>query len=58
MGIGLGDAFFTIFPIITIFFYIAPVVFVIWFLIKFLKIQQEKNEILKSIAEKIDKKDE
>lgn len=46
-----------IFPIITIFFYIAPVAFVIWFLIKFLKIQQEKNEILKSIAEKIDKKD-
>lgn len=52
MGMGYGAALFTIFPII---FYIAPVVFVIWFLIKLLKVQQEKNEILRAIAEKLDK---
>ncbi|MBM7655265.1 uncharacterized BrkB/YihY/UPF0761 family membrane protein [Neobacillus cucumis] len=45
---------FSIFPFVTILFYIAPVVFIIWFLIKFLKIQQEKNNILKSISEKLD----
>jgi len=55
MGIGIGDALFSIFPIIIIFFYIAPIVFIIWFLIKFLKVQQEKNEILRTIADKLDK---
>lgn len=55
MGIGYGDALFSIFPLLTMLFYIAPVAFVIWFLIKLLKIQQEKNEILRAIAEKLDK---
>jgi len=55
MGIGIGPAFFYIFPVLTIFFYVAPVVFVIWFLIKFLRVQQEKNEILRAISEKIEK---
>ncbi|MEM1505716.1 hypothetical protein RG959_20155 [Domibacillus sp. 8LH] len=50
-----GDAFFAIFPILTFFFYIAPIVFLIWFLIRFLKIQQEKNQILKTISDKLDK---
>lgn len=50
-----GDAFFAIFPILTLFFYIAPIVFLIWFLIRFLKIQQEKNQILKTISDKLDK---
>lgn len=49
-----GDAIFALFPIISILFYIAPVVFVIWFLLKFLKIQQEKNLILKNISDKLD----
>lgn len=49
-----GDALFALFPIISILFYIAPVVFVIWFLLKFLKIQQEKNLILKNISDKLD----
>lgn len=50
-----GNTIFAIFPILTIFFYIAPVVFIIWFLIKFLKIQQEKNKILRAISDKLDK---
>lgn len=50
-----GDALFTIFPLVSIIFYIAPVLFIIWFLIKFLKIQQEKNTILKTISDKLDK---
>lgn len=49
-----GDAIFAFFPIISILFYIAPVVFVIWFLLKLLKIQQEKNLILKDISDKLD----
>lgn len=49
-----GDAIFALFPIISILFYIAPVVFVIWFLLKFLKIQQEKNKILKNISDNLD----
>ncbi|WP_199670771.1 hypothetical protein [Rummeliibacillus sp. POC4] len=55
MGIGFGDALILFFPII---FYIAPLIFVIWFLIKFLKVQKEKNEILRAIAEKKDKQND
>ncbi|WP_338786356.1 hypothetical protein [Metabacillus sp. FJAT-53654] len=50
-----GDVILALFPIITFLFYIAPVVFIIWFLLKFLKIQQEKNRILKNISDKLDK---
>ncbi|WNS79089.1 hypothetical protein RRU94_04025 [Domibacillus sp. DTU_2020_1001157_1_SI_ALB_TIR_016] len=50
-----GDAFFAVFPILTLFFYIAPIIFLVWFLIRFLKIQQEKNQILKVISDKLDK---
>ncbi|WP_018393095.1 hypothetical protein [Bacillus sp. 37MA] len=50
-----GDAVFAIFPILTIFFYIAPVVFVIWFLFKLLKIQEERNAFLRDISKKLDK---
>ena len=56
MGMGFGAAIFSIFPILII--YIAPVAFVIWFLIKLLKVQQEKNEILRAIAEKLDKQND
>ncbi|WP_199484505.1 hypothetical protein [Peribacillus glennii] len=53
-----GDELFAFFPIFTIFFYIAPIVFIIWFLLKFLKIQQEKNMILRDISEKLNNTDE
>ena len=43
----------TIFTFTSILFTLGPVVFVIWFLLKFLKIQQEKNEILRTIANKL-----
>lgn len=39
-----------------LFFYIVPAVFVIWFIFKFLNIQQEKLQILKSISDKLDKR--
>jgi flagellar biogenesis protein FliO len=45
---------FTFLPILTLLFTLAPVIFVIWFLLKFLKIQQDRNEILKSISYKLD----
>jgi hypothetical protein len=52
-----GDIFMTatlatIFPLLIS---VAPIVFVMWFLIKIIKIQQEKNIILKSISDKLDK---
>jgi flagellar biogenesis protein FliO len=50
-----GDSVFTMLPILSILFYLGPVLFVIWFLIKFLNIQQEKNKILSNISDKLDK---
>lgn len=38
--------------------YIAVIVFVIWYLIKFLTVQTERNEILKEISHKLDKKND
>lgn len=49
------DTITAILPIAGILYYIVPIVFIIWFLLKFLKIQQEKNLILKNISDKIDK---
>ncbi|MCA1029725.1 hypothetical protein LCL95_01610 [Bacillus timonensis] len=49
-----GDLMFAVLPIISLFFYMAPVVFIIWFLFKILKLQEEKNRILKEIATKLD----
>ncbi|MBM7664963.1 hypothetical protein JOC25_001422 [Solibacillus kalamii] len=42
-------------PILSLFFYIAPCVFVIWFLLRILKIQQEKLRVLRSIDNKLNK---
>lgn len=50
----MHTVFFPLFSIIPILFYIAPFVFMIWFLLKLLKVQQEKNQILKSISDKLD----
>lgn len=50
-----GDSLFAILPILSVLFYIIPVVFIVWFMIKFLKIQQEKNRILSTISDKLDK---
>jgi uncharacterized membrane protein len=57
-GNEMGNSSLILFPIITLLFYIVPIifaVFVVWFLLKFLKVQQEKNRILKDISEKLDK---
>lgn len=42
-------------PILSIFFYIVPFVFVSWFLLRILKIQQEKLKVLRSINDKLPK---
>lgn len=49
------DTITTILPILGFLYYIVPIVFIIWFLINFLKIQKEKNLILRDISDKIDK---
>ncbi len=46
---------FTIAQIVTLLFNIAVIVFVIWYLMRFIRIQQERNNILKSILDKLDK---
>jgi len=50
-----GNLMYAIFPIITFLCYIAPAIFIIWFLVKFLKVQNERNFIFKSISDKLDK---
>ena len=46
--------FFDIMPLLAILFYLIPTVFVVWFLISFLKTQKEKNNILREISGKLD----
>ncbi|MGG3158464.1 hypothetical protein COK01_26935 [Priestia megaterium] len=50
-----GDILFSFMRFLIIFLYIAPIIFIVWFSIKFLKIQKERNKILNSIADKLDK---
>ncbi|WP_175384455.1 hypothetical protein [Bacillus sp. FJAT-27225] len=45
---------FVLLPILI--FYIVPMVFIIWYMLKFLKVQQERNTILKTISEKLDRR--
>ena len=45
----------TLVTILPLLLSIAPILFIVWFLIKILKVQQEKNNILKSISDKLDK---
>lgn len=49
-----GDLIFTLFPLMSFLLYIVPIVFIIWFLIKFLRIQQDMNQNLKKIADKLE----
>ena len=46
--------FFDVMPILVILFYLIPTVFVVWFLISFLKTQKERNNILREISRKLD----
>lgn len=52
-----GDILFGFMRFLSIFLYIAPIIFIVWLSIKFLKIQKERNKILNSIADKLDKLD-
>ncbi|WP_167693360.1 hypothetical protein [Sporosarcina ureae] len=52
-----NNLFFSFLPILSVFIYIVPIaflVFTVWFGLKFLKIQERKNEILQSIVERLD----
>jgi len=50
------ELIFALLPLIGIFiFYLIPAIFIIWFLFKFIKIQQEQTEILKSISDKLNR---
>ncbi|MFB7303218.1 hypothetical protein [Heyndrickxia sporothermodurans] len=45
-------------PLLAILFYVVPIVFVIWFLLRFIKLQQERNDILRSILKKLDQRNQ
>ena len=49
---------FTLLPIISLLIYLIPIVFIGWFLLRYLKIQEQKNEILRTIADRMNKTDE
>ncbi len=49
---------FTLLPIISLLIYLIPIVFIGWFLLRYLKIQEQKNEILRTIASRMNKTDE
>lgn len=40
--------------LIIILTYLIPIVFVVWYLLYFLKLQKEKNNILRTISDKLD----
>jgi len=46
-----------VFNIIPLLISFIPIVFIAWFLVKFLKAQQERNVLLKRISEKLDRLD-
>ncbi|WP_169778064.1 hypothetical protein [Lysinibacillus contaminans] len=48
----MGISFFSILPLLL--FYVLPIGFVIWFAFTIVRLQKEKNEILQSIADKLD----
>ncbi|CAH0314647.1 hypothetical protein SRABI96_05158 [Peribacillus sp. Bi96] len=39
-----------------ILFYLIPIAFIVWFLISFLKTQKERNNLLRDILLKLDKR--
>ena len=45
----------SIVPILSLLYYLIPIVFVIWFVTRFFKLQQEKNQILKNISDNLEK---
>lgn len=49
---------FSLIPIFILLFYVAIIVFVVWYAFKFLAVQTERNEILRDISNKLDNKDE
>lgn len=49
------ESLIALLPILSLFFYIAPCIFVIWFLLRILKIQKEKLRVLRSIDNKLNK---
>lgn len=50
------ELIFALLPLVGIFiFYLIPAIFIIWFLFKLIKIQQEQTEILKSISDKLNR---
>lgn len=46
---------FSILPILSLLFYLVLLVFIVWSVITFIRLQKEKNEILRTIADKLNK---
>ncbi|WP_199170360.1 hypothetical protein [Sporosarcina sp. P19] len=53
-----NNLIFSFLSILSVFIYIIPIaflIFTVWFALKFLKLQERKNEILQSIADRLNK---
>ncbi len=53
-----NNLLFSFLSIFSIFMYIIPIaflIFTVWFALKFLKLQERKNEILQTIADRLNK---
>jgi len=50
MGIAL-----TILPILSLLLFLFPFVFVIWYMLKSINLQKERNKILRDISDKLNK---
>jgi preprotein translocase subunit YajC len=44
---------FTILPMLGLLFYLAIIVFIVWFAVTLIKSQRERNRILKEISDKL-----
>lgn len=45
----------TFFSFFSLLIYLVPIVLIVWFALRFLAIQERRNEILQSIADRMDK---
>lgn len=52
----MGDAMFTIFPILTIVFSLVPIALAIYVVIMWVNLTKERNAYLKQIAEELRKR--
>ncbi|WP_196796827.1 MULTISPECIES: hypothetical protein [unclassified Sporosarcina] len=49
------NMFFSLMPVLSLVIYLIPLIFIVWFAISFLAVQKRRNEILQTIADRLNK---